>query len=125
VNDVPLKCGGKQYIKCLEGPVIPLYYKQGLCQMKTSKPTQTEIETLAVIDFTMDLPWDLRQEQDDEDIAPHDLRNINNFATRIMMLSDDVSAGQLCDLRTRPQHVASRMAIYGFSTITDDTTTLG
>jgi len=31
-----------------------------------------------------------------------------------------VSAGQLCDLRTRPVHVASRTATYGFSTITDD-----
>jgi len=58
VNDVPLKYGGKQYIKCLEGPVILLYYKQGLCQMNSSKPTQTEIETLAGIDFTLDLPWD-------------------------------------------------------------------
>jgi len=35
-----------------------------------------------------------------------------------------VSAGQLCDLRTRPVHVASRTAIYGFSTITDDATAL-
>jgi len=91
VNDVPLKCGGKQHIKCLEGPVIPLCYKQALCQMKTSKPTRTEIETLTVIDFTLALPWDHRQEQDDEDIAPHDLRDINNFATRIIMLSDDAA----------------------------------
>jgi len=37
VNDVPLKCGGKQHIKCLEGPAIPLHSKQGLCQMKTDK----------------------------------------------------------------------------------------
>ena len=35
-----------------------------------------------------------------------------------------VSAGQLCDQRTRPVHVASRTAIYGFSTITDDATAL-
>jgi len=35
-----------------------------------------------------------------------------------------VSAGQLCDLRTRPVLVASRTAIYGFSTITDDATAL-
>jgi len=35
-----------------------------------------------------------------------------------------VSAGQLCDLQTRPEHVASRMAIYGFSTISDDATAL-
>jgi len=47
--------------------------------MKTSIPTQTEIETLAVIDFTLDLPWDPRKEQDDEDIAPHDLRDINKL----------------------------------------------
>jgi len=31
-----------------------------------------------------------------------------------------VSAGQLCNLQTRPVHVASRTAIYGFSTISDD-----
>jgi len=35
-----------------------------------------------------------------------------------------MSAGQLCDLRMRPVHVASRTAIYGFSTITDDATAL-
>jgi len=35
-----------------------------------------------------------------------------------------MSAGQLCDLRTRPVHVASRTAIYGFSTISDDATAL-
>jgi len=37
---------------------------------------------------------------------------------------DCMSAGQLCDLRTRPVHVASRTAIYGFSTTTDDATAL-
>jgi len=36
-----------------------------------------------------------------------------------------VSAGQLCDLRTRPIHVASRTSIYRFSTIADDATALG
>jgi len=36
-----------------------------------------------------------------------------------------MSAGQLCDLRRRPLHVASRTAIYGFSTIVDDATELG
>jgi len=36
-----------------------------------------------------------------------------------------VSAGQLCDLRTRPLHVVSRTAIYGFSMIADDATALG
>jgi len=35
-----------------------------------------------------------------------------------------LSAGQLCNIRTRPVHVASRTAIYGFSTITDDATAL-
>ena len=35
-----------------------------------------------------------------------------------------LSAGQLCDLRTRPVHIASRTAIYGFSTISDDATAL-
>jgi len=35
-----------------------------------------------------------------------------------------LSAGQLCDIRTRPVHVASRTAIYGFSTISDDATAL-
>jgi len=35
-----------------------------------------------------------------------------------------LSAGQLCDLRTRPVHVASRTAICGFSTISDDATAL-
>jgi len=35
-----------------------------------------------------------------------------------------VSAGQLCDLQTRPVHVASRTAIYGFGTISDDATAL-
>jgi len=59
--------------------------------MKTNKPAQTEIETLAMIDFTLDLPWDPRQEQDDEDVAPHDLRDISNFATRIVVPSDDAA----------------------------------
>jgi len=36
-----------------------------------------------------------------------------------------LSAGQLCDLQSRPLHVASRTAIYGFSTIADDATALG
>jgi len=35
-----------------------------------------------------------------------------------------MSAGQLCDLQTRPVHVASRTAIYGFSTISDEATAL-
>jgi len=58
VNDAPVKCGGKQHIKCLEGPAVPLHCKQGVCQMKTGKPAPREIETLTVIDFTLDLPWD-------------------------------------------------------------------
>jgi len=37
---------------------------------------------------------------------------------------NNLSAGQLCDLRTRPVHVASRTAIYGFGTISDDATAL-
>jgi len=35
-----------------------------------------------------------------------------------------LSAGQLCDLRTRPIHVAIRTAIYGSRTIVDDATAL-
>jgi len=35
-----------------------------------------------------------------------------------------LSAGQLCNLQMRPEHVASRTAIYGFSTISDDATAL-
>ena len=35
-----------------------------------------------------------------------------------------VSAGQLCNLRTRPIHVATRTAIYGSRTIVDDATAL-
>jgi len=35
-----------------------------------------------------------------------------------------VSAGQLCDLRTRLIHVATRTAIYGSRTIVDDATAL-
>jgi len=44
-------------------------------------------------------------------------RNVDSYIQR-------VSAGQLCDLQTRPVHVASRTAIYGFSTISDDATAL-
>ena len=36
-----------------------------------------------------------------------------------------LSAGQLCDLRTRPAHVASRMAVHGWNTVADDATALG
>jgi len=39
-------------------------------------------------------------------------------------LTQPLSAGQLCDLQMRPVHVASRTAIYGFSTISDDATAL-
>ena len=42
----------------------------------------------------------------------------------ITQLSPQLSAGQLCDLRTRPVHVASRTAVYGFCTISDDATAL-
>jgi len=35
-----------------------------------------------------------------------------------------LSAGQLCNLRTRPIHVATRTAIYGSRTIVDDATAL-
>ena len=59
--------------------------------MKTSKPTPQESETLTVIDFTLDLPWDPREEQDDDDVAPHGLRDINNVATKLIMLSDDAA----------------------------------
>jgi len=38
---------------------------------------------------------------------------------------NQVSAGQLCDLRTRPIHVALRTAIYRWSTIVNDAMTLG
>jgi len=36
-----------------------------------------------------------------------------------------LSAGQFCDPKTRPMHVASRTAVCGFSTIADDATALG
>jgi len=36
-----------------------------------------------------------------------------------------MSAGQLCDLRTRPLHIAPRTAICGFSMIADNATALG
>jgi len=35
--------------------------------------------------------WITEHNQDDEDIAPHDLRDINNFATRVIMLLDDAA----------------------------------
>jgi len=47
---------------------------------------------------------------------------LNRTLTRIWL--PFLSADQLCDLRTRPVHVASRTAIYRFSTITDDATAL-
>jgi len=47
-----------------------------------------------------------------------------NRIAQLNVEMDRLSAGQLCDLQTRPVHVASRTAIYGFSTISDDATTL-
>jgi len=45
-------------------------------------------------------------------------------ALKDKILKINMSAGQLCDIRTRPVHVASRTAIYGFSTISDKATAL-
>ena len=39
VDDVPRKFGGSQQITLFEGPTIPLVYKDSLCQMKNSCPT--------------------------------------------------------------------------------------
>jgi len=46
------------------------------------------------------------------------------FTPRNSPQFNGMSAGQLCDLQTRPEHVDSRTAIYGFSTISDDATAL-
>ncbi len=68
VHNVPRKYGGKQCLKLYDGPTIPLYYKQGLCQMKTSYPTDEELQTLRVFDLTLDLPWNPSYEHDDSDM---------------------------------------------------------
>jgi len=52
------------------------------------------------------------------------IKSCTNSQWLFLVVGSEVSAGQLCDLRTRPVLVASRTAIYGFSTITDDATAL-
>ena len=90
VDDVPKKYHGKQRIKLFDGPTIPLIYRQGLCHMKTSYPSDQDLQTLPVYDLTLDIPWNPAHEFDEDDgIAPSDPRDLNIFATKYIMLSDD------------------------------------
>ena len=93
VDDTPKKYGGKQQIALFDGPTIPLHYRNGLLHMKTSCPTENELKTLPVFDLTLDTPWNPLNEWDDDDdgIAPADIRtrDVNAFATRFIMISDD------------------------------------
>ena len=90
VDDVPKKYHGKQRIKLFDGPTIPLIYRQGLCHMKTSYPSDQDLQTLPVHDLTLDIPWNPAHEFDEDDgIAPSDPRDLNIFATKYIMLSDD------------------------------------
>ena len=69
-------------MKLFEGPTIPLHYKHGLCHIKTSRPTDEDLKTLPVHDLTLDIPWNPQLECDDDDgIAPGDIRDLNTFAT--------------------------------------------
>ena len=85
VHDTPRKYGGAQCIHLFEGPTIPLFYRNGLLHMKTSTPTNEELQSLPVHDLTIDVPWNPTTECDDDDdeIAPSDLRqtHVNAFAS--------------------------------------------
>ena len=90
VDDVPRRYGGTQRVKLYDGPTIPLYYKQGLCHIKTTYPTDKHLQELPVFDLTLDIPWNPMVEcDDDEVIAPDDIRDVNAFATKYIMMSDD------------------------------------
>jgi len=90
VNDVPRRYGGQQCIRLHDGPTIPLYYHQGLCHMKTHYPTDDDLKTLPVFDLTLDTPWNPGNEFDeDTGVAPDDIRDIYQFATKYIMLYDD------------------------------------
>ena len=90
VNDVPKRYGGQQCIKLHDGPTIPLFYHQGLCHMKTHFPTDDDLKVLPVFDLTLDTPWNPANEYDDDTgVAPEDIRDIYQFATKYIMLYDD------------------------------------
>ena len=63
VNDRPLRLTGDQNIvpKTDEGYTIPITYVNGLPHIKTTYPTDAEMDTLPHITMTSDIPWDPRR----------------------------------------------------------------
>eukprot|EP00985_Skeletonema_marinoi_P022135 scaffold13944_cov178-Skeletonema_marinoi.AAC.1 len=63
VNDRPLQLMGDQNIVPTtdEGYTIPITYVNGLPHIKTTYPTNAEMDTLPHITMTSDIPWDPRR----------------------------------------------------------------
>ena len=71
LDDVPRACGGQQTLTTLDGYVIPLAVRDGLCYMDMRPPTDQELDTLPHVLMTSDLPWDpgsLDSEPDNTDM---------------------------------------------------------
>ena len=67
VNDVPFKYDGLQSLVLAEGITIPLEYRDALCTLKITKPTDAELRTLDRYDLVDDKPWDPLLESDSEE----------------------------------------------------------
>ena len=58
VHDKLIMVGGKQYIKTLEGDIIPLNIWSGIPNMTISQHTDTEWDNLPHVILTADTDWD-------------------------------------------------------------------
>ena len=67
VNDVPIKYDGLQNLVLAEGITIPLEYRDALCTLKITKPTDAELRSLDRYELVEDTPWDPLLESDSED----------------------------------------------------------
>ena len=86
----PKRHGGQQSIKPHAVPVTPLQHHQALCHMKTHFPTHDDLKTLPAFDLTLDSPWNPGNKFDEETmVAPADIHDIYQFATKSTMLCDD------------------------------------
>ena len=59
--------------------------------MKTSYPTDIDLQTLPVYDLTLDTPWNpnLEHDDDDFDFDFDNIRGVHAMATKHIMLTDD------------------------------------
>ena len=70
VDDRPVKFGGSQMIKTLDGYSFRLKYEDGLMLIPLRLPTDHEIEKLVHVDMTSQMSWNPSDEKQHDDWSP-------------------------------------------------------